>query len=239
MKNVTPRFPPPGTRRLLDELDDIPQVLPEVAEPQFPPGHRRPARPTLLTRETEKRYFYARRSGSSQADSARYAGISPVTVEKWIRRAKGLEPNRPPRPEYIRFWRMDEEAKAEVKILVVGNLVARSRLDHNAALAYLKVHGGPEWRGEGEPDAPSVPQLGSGQQASGPTLIDQRDSTFIVLPREAIPDLVHQLLDGRRREMVAANPINVTPAPELPRRNGDSRAARQGLRVDSDEDLDG
>lgn len=203
-------------------------------EPQFPPGHRRPSRPTLLTPEVEERYFFARRAGNSIADSARYAGLAPVTVEKWLRRARGMEPKRPPRPEFVRFYRMDEEARAEVKVLVVGNLVARSRLDHNAALAYLRVHGGPEWRNEGLPDQPTTPP----QIGPGPMLIDQRDSTFIVLPREAVPDLVHQLLESRRQEIAAREPVNVTPAPELPRRNGDSRAARDGLRVDADADLD-
>jgi hypothetical protein len=199
-------------------------------EPQFGPGRRRTGRPTMLRPEAEERYFQARRAGNSMADSARYAGLEPATVESWIRRGKGLLADRPATPEYVRFYRMDEEAKAQVRVLVVGNIVARSRVDFHAALAWLRVHGGPEWVDAVAPgEVGPAPSLGTGQ-----TLIDQSHATVVMLPREAVPELVHEILERRRREMAALEPVNVTPPHLAPRRNGASRAAREGLRTDAD-----
>lgn len=161
----------------------------------------------------------ALRAGNSLADAARYAGLKPDTVEKWRRRGRGVA-NLPPTPEYVAFYRLSEESRAAARVYVVGNLVARTRVDTRAAEVWLRVHGGDEWRDE---DA-HVPQP---QQQ---TFIDAREQTMqmVVLPPEQVPDVVRQLLAQRRTEM-PPDPEIVT---EEPRPHGPSRARSAGLRED-------
>lgn len=113
----------------------------------FMPGERRPpGRPSYLQRDVEEKFMTALRARNRITAAARYAGLNPRTAEDWIARGRGLKVGRPAAPDYVRFARMVDENRATARVYVVGNVVARSRVDTAAAKMWLKVHGGPEWR---------------------------------------------------------------------------------------------
>lgn len=190
---------------------------------QYDPLRRKTGRPSALNPETERALLDALRAGSSNADAARYVGITPVTLEKWIRRGEGKEPTRPATPEYVRLARLVDQAKAQVRVLVTGNIVARSRFDIQAALAWMRVHGGPEWTG-----APPEADYS----------IDARDQSVnvIVLTPDQAPDFVKALITGRRATQDIADAKDVTPQPE-PKQltNGNRYTDLDSLRVEADD----
>lgn len=81
---------------------------------------RRPGRPSALDDEKLAAFFHAIRVGARRRQAARYAGINIETMENWVARGRGLDPQRPPKPEYVRFVEMLDlaEAQLEVGILV-------------------------------------------------------------------------------------------------------------------------
>jgi len=170
----------------------------------------------------------ALRAGNSIDDAAAYSGMNPDTVREWLYRGRGTDKDRPPRPEHVRFQRMVDEARATARVLVVGNIVARSRYDHHAGLSWLRAHGGPEWRGE------EVPPEVSGQ----PTMIDARQQNMIFMPADAMPELARQLVEARRRQHEQRLIADSTEAPaEQPRKvgNNGTRPTRLGnLRIEVD-----
>lgn len=175
---------------------------------------RLPGRPKLLTDEVRDRFMTALRAGNSQADAARYAGLKPDTVEKWMRRGRGVH-QRPATPEYVEFYRLAEESKAAARVYVVGNLVARSRVDTRAAEVWLRVHGGPEWRD----DDAMLPE--------GSTTFLQQNNV-IVLPPDMVPETVRNMLAARR----AAMPEEPDIVTEERGPDGPSGARDNGLRED-------
>lgn len=157
--------------------------------PTFTPGvHRPPGRPGYLTREVEERFMTALRAGNTITDAALYAGLKPDTVEKWLRRGRGVMRDRPATPEYVRFARLTEESRATARVFVVGNLVARTRTDTAAALAWLKRFGSAEWRDE---------PVFTGQP--GGVSIDARQQVLVLPPEAVTPDLIHAVLEAKRQ----------------------------------------
>lgn len=210
---------------------------------------RRPGRPTKLTPEVERRFLDCLRAGNYRTVCSAYSGLVPATVEKWIKRGRGTVGDRPATPEYIRFVRLVEEAEAASEVLVVGNLVARSKQDHNAGLAWLN-RGPAERRARWRPDrdrdddddempdgSPRPPMLASGAPPAlalppGSVNYDQRQQV-IVIARDQVPDVVSQLLVQQRADREAQRQAQAaaTPTPEAPH---DTRIARlDGLRADA------
>lgn len=186
-------------------------------QPMFIPGERRhPGRPSYLQRDVEEKFMTALRAGNSTADSAMYAGLKPNTVEHWIKRGRGRLTDRRATPDYIRFARLVDENRATARVYVVGNLVARSRVDTRAAEVWLRVHGGPEWR-----DA---------APADGSTTIDarQQQMNVVMIPGEQAAAMVKALLAQKRAQYT--EPPIIEDEHDVPR--GTSWSARAGLRED-------
>lgn len=199
------------------------------AEPTWRPGKRKGGRPSRLTSVVEAKYLQALRAGSSYTDAARFVGLNPVTVDRWRRRGRGAD-QLPATPEYVRFVRLCDEARASVKVRLTGNLLERSRVDHHAALAMLR-HLDPEWRDDPLVNEDNVAVTTSGGQVVS---IDNRsqEMNVLVLSPGQIPDFVHDLLE-QRRATVAAQPVEEM-APTIPIRVNDGPRTRLSvLRVDS------
>jgi transposase-like protein len=94
-------------------------------------------RHSSLTPEVKQRFVAAIRLGSSRKTAARYAGISESTLYRWMADERKF---------YRKFRDAIDIEEATVQVIVVGNLFALSRTSTRAALAWLRVHGGPEWR---------------------------------------------------------------------------------------------
>ena len=120
---------------------------------------------------------------------------------------------RPATPDYVRFARMVDENRATAEVYVVGNIVARSRVDTEAGKFWLR-HSVPEWRD----DEPTVPV----------STIDARQMDVVVIPAAQMDAIVHGLLDQRRAAY--KDPPIIEELDEAPR--GLSELARAGLRED-------
>ena len=131
-------------RRLTQPVARIPLPGQGAVVPTY--EHRRPGKPSLLTRENQERFLIAIRAGNYREVAARMAGLNPHTVQGWIERGRGQKKNLPPTPEYVEFARLLDEAEAQAEGMVTGNVVARSRHDHNAGLAWLRTRYPQRWR---------------------------------------------------------------------------------------------
>jgi hypothetical protein len=78
----------------------------------------RPGRPSRLNSEVVGRYLMAIRAGNFREPAARFAGIGPATMYRWMR---------DPRPEYAAFRMALLQCEAEVEVEVIGNLMRLSR----------------------------------------------------------------------------------------------------------------
>lgn len=229
----------PGHRHRATKRHKLPiAVLPKpgqsavVHEPIF--AQRRPGRPSLLPEDVLQRFLAAIRAGNTRADSAAYAGISETSVKHWMMRGQGRDKNRQPTPEHVRFARMVIEAEAAVKVLVVGNLVARSREDTRAALAFLQTKFPGEW-----PLKPgvSVGDLPGDMPSAMPLTIDQSDqrTQIVVLTGDAVPEMVAKLL-AQKRAALPPPPEPEVITEEEPR--GVRHADLDGLRVETEVEPD-
>lgn len=206
-------------------------------------------RPSLLTPEVETMFLNCIKAGNYRSVCAQFCGLSADTVEKWVRRGRGNMPDRDATPPFVRFVRLLEEAEATTEVIVVGNLVARSKVDHNAALAWLRAH--PErrarWLGKTEEeDAFGVPALPAGPQAQ-PTFDqrDQRQVNVVVLSAEQVPDVVKEMLAQQRvaraEEMASTNGVvdmEVDHGTRIARLNGLRADAEPRADDDTDDDAD-
>lgn len=197
-----------------------------VVKPQPIYAGRRPGRPSLVAEEPLQRFLTALRAGNYRHVSAIYAGLSYQSVKNWMARGEGRLKDRPPTPEHTRFARMVVEAEAAATVLVTSNLVARSRADTAAALAWLRTRHPDDW--------PSVP-LASEGALDGTLLIDNRDQRqqVVVLDASEYPDLVAKILAQRREEREAAAPPVVVIPEEVPR--GSRHTRLNSLRVETDD----
>jgi hypothetical protein len=164
---------------------------------------RKPGRPTSLTDENLLRFLTAVRAGNYRSVAARLCGIAPKTVERWVARGRGRDPNYPATPEYVNFVRMLDEAEAAAEALVTSNLVQRSRVDTAAAAMWLRTRHPERWGAEPvEATDPTV-------QTASVVNIDQRQQVVFLTP-DQYPDLVRGLLAAKR----AATPPEPEPVPE-------------------------
>lgn len=196
------------------------------SEPTWRPGKRKAGRPSRLTSAIEAKFMQALRAGSSYADASRFVGLNPLTVDGWRRRGRGVHAL-PATPEFVRFVRLCDEARASVKVQLTGNLLQRSRVDHHAALAFLR-HLDPEWR-----DDPLVNEDNTtGSHGQVVSIDNRQEMNVLVLTPGEIPDFVHDLLE-QRRAIVAAQPVEEME-PTIPIRVNDGPRTRlSALRVDS------
>lgn len=204
--------------------------------PTFTPGHRKPGRPTLLTPVIEDRFLGALQAGNTYTDAARACGLNPITVEKWLKRGRGHDPHRVPTHEYVRFARMAEEAKATAKVMVVGNVVARSRVDVEAAKVWL-AHEDPTWRPAAlrgdvdEPPALPSPIAPADAKNVTPINVEHQENTqtnVIVIEGGQVPEFIRDLLARKR----AARPVEPEPVLLTERNDGPSSLRDNGLRID-------
>jgi hypothetical protein len=182
--------------------------LPAVtADPEHPPTEpvytrRLPGRPSLLTPELEGRFVGMLLKGTYRTVAARACGLSPITVERWIKRGRGKDPTRPPFPEYVRFVRLVEQAEAMVESDVTGNIVHRSKYDHNAGLAWLRTRYPERWPrfpgGEEEeyPEGHLPPPNRNPPMETPPAIAQQ--TNILVLNSEEWPELAHRLIAQQR-----------------------------------------
>lgn len=160
----------------------------------------------------------ALKAGNTIRDSARYAGVKPETAERWLRIGRGVERQRPATPEYVNFARLTEESRAMARVLVVGNLVARSRVSTRAAEVWLRVHGGDEWRDGRDQSAAAAEGIKATAHADD----------VLVIPPELVPEVVRELLAARRDAMPAAQHAAELRALARPRSPGRRRRASGG-----------
>jgi len=200
-------------RRKTRALVPIPANVPALkVDPESPPTEpiyvrRAAGRPSLLSPELEGRFMGLLLKGTYRNVAARACGLAPSTVEKWMRRGRGKDKDRPPFPEYVRFVRLVEQAEAMVEADVTGNIVHRSKYDHNAGLAWLRTRYPDRW-----------PRLPGGEDEEGPdglpppnrqppmetTPAIQQQTNILVLDSDKWPEMAHQLIAQSRATQEAA-----------------------------------
>lgn len=216
---------------------NLPQTETEVPlEPIFPKA--RPGRPNVLTPEIERRFIMAVAAGQYRAVAARMCGLAPVTVEKWIRIGRGVDTQRKPQPEYIRFAMLVDQAEAMAEAMVTNNVIKRSKYDHNAGLAWLRTRHPERWpRFPGETDAdpfgrpPEQPT--ETRPAPDQPLVGQ--ANVIMLGADQVPDLLRGLIAQQRAAQQVETEIEPEEKDVTP--HGGSRHSRlDALRVESTAD---
>lgn len=134
-------------------------------------------------------FLTALRAGNYRSVAAEFAGISPRTVEDWIARAMG-HGKRPARPHHIEFFRLVRQAEASAEVLVVGNLVARTKVDYNAAGYWLKNRRPSRWGPVADPESET------------PRVVDRSShQTLIVVTPEQLGLAAESLLSAKRKEI--------------------------------------
>jgi hypothetical protein len=166
---------------------------------------RLPGRPTLLTPDVEGRFLAALSKGMYRNVAAELCGLKPGTVEKWMKRGRGSIKDRPPSPEYVGFVRRVEQAEAMARGQVEVNLVARSKYDHNAGLAWLRTRYPDQWPRfpggldeEGPDGAPPFRAPAADTEALGAAPRVQMGPNILVLDRDKWPELASALIAQHR-----------------------------------------
>lgn len=139
-------------------------------------------------------FLVAIRAGNNRTVSAKFAGLDPETVRHWYSRGRAFKAKQD-RP-YHDFYLMCEQAHASAVVMVVGNLVARSRVDHNAGLAWLR-HDSPEEWGPQQLDPDETP-----------TLVDnsKHETNVLVIEPGVAQQMLKAAIAARRGEDVQAGP---------------------------------
>lgn len=194
-------------------------------EPIFP--KKGPGAPSVLTPEIERRFLQLLAQGQYRNVAARLCGIAPVTVQKWIRAGRGVDTQRKPRPEYVRFAMLVDQAEALAEATVTSNVVKRSAYDHNAGLAWLRTRHPERWprfAGENESIEDDVfgdhrPRPSAASEAPGastqPTI---GQANVIMIAADQAPDFIRSLIAQQRagqhvetEEVETEEMENVTP----------------------------
>jgi hypothetical protein len=201
-----------------------------LGEPPIRPirAHRRRRQPGLLPPETLDRFLTALRSGLFRTGAATLAGLSPITVEEWIKRGRGQRP-RPATAPYVEFVRSVERAEAQAYAQVSGNLFALTRTNPRAALSWLRIRYPQDW--PRRPDAtPSEPGVITAKP------ITNHDGDVVYLPIDQFDESIHLLLAAKReqRHLAISSPDPV-PARNPERVYRDDRIRRAGLVIDADD----
>jgi hypothetical protein len=177
---------------------------PRLGVPTSPTfSSRLPRRPNELPTEVLVRFLAALRAGNFRGPAAQLAGLSPGTVEQWLKRGRGqlVRQGREPTVPYVRFARLVAEAEAAAEAMVTSNLVQLSRTNARAAEVWLRTRHPERW--------PQVPvALPEEVEPTEPPVPNQ---TLVVLKPHQIPEVVHKLLEDRRRELRGPEPEDRLP----------------------------
>jgi hypothetical protein len=92
------------------------------------PARRRPGRPSKLRPDIVGRFLGSVRLGNRRETAARFAGINPATMYRWLK---------DPRPECRTFRELLDRAEAEAEAEVTENLYRMTRTNAQAAIYWL------------------------------------------------------------------------------------------------------
>jgi hypothetical protein len=145
-------------------------------------------RPPLLDEKARETLLTAIRAGNRLSVAARFAGVSPNTVDEWLRRGQGLD-DRPPTPRYVRFYEDVTRAKAEAEVWAVAQL-RRGMVDSPSAAIWWLRNTSAEWR---QDLAPPVIQ-------PGPVTNVTIESGVVVLTEREVAELARKRLQEQRSE---------------------------------------
>ena len=141
------------------------------------------------------------RMGQSRATAAVASGISAETVSALVRRGRGQDRRRKPRPEDVAFAGAVDLAEAEAEVMITANVVRQSRTSTRAALAWLRARHPERWsqnrdttREDDRRDEPAP----SASDAQPPRIIRPGSKEF--------QEHVSSYLADRRARMAAAVP---------------------------------
>jgi len=136
-------------------------------------GRRGRGRPTLLDDRKRDLMLTAIRAGNRVPAAASFVGVSPKSVNEWIRRGEGRD-GRPRTEPYITFAREVNQAMAHAEVHAVATIWRAMPRSPRWAIWWLE-RTRPEWRrpkGRGEATVPVTPP----GQPQG----------FILIPRETL-----------------------------------------------------
>lgn len=180
----------------------------------------------FLPTETLEKFLIALRAGLFRGAAARLAGLSPTTVEEWIKRGRGQRP-RPATPPYVEFARAVQLAEAQAYAQVSAHLFERTRYDTHAALTWLRTRHPHEWpRNPGGVPAPQRPR----PDLAPATALGE---DIVYLPFDAIRPAIRQYLAEKREARHAVDSAAESQA-EPDGLDISDRLKRAGLRIDAE-----
>jgi hypothetical protein len=133
-------------------MTDTPDTTPDKPEFTLPNPRgdgKRVGRKTLLTDDKLETIVDLLRRGNYLSSAAKYAGLSPYTLNEWKNKGRALMDSEKELDDteqlYVRFYQEVEKARAEAEIRAVE--VIRSAMPNNwqAAAWYLERTNNPEW----------------------------------------------------------------------------------------------
>lgn len=103
---------------------------------------RTPGRPSRLTSEVAEEFFKAIAEGCDRSTAAQSVGLSPRTVEGWVARGRGLDPDRSALPEYVNFVTQMDRVEATHRRMIVRVVTSEEVLRQHPEIArwWLAVH---------------------------------------------------------------------------------------------------
>lgn len=119
-------------------------------------GRAGKGRPPLVDSKVRDLLLTAIKAGNRLQVAARYAGLSPTTVEGWMRRGRGLDATRPSQPRYVQFVKDVEEAQAHAEVYAVTQ-VRRAMVDDVRSAIWFLENTSAEWRQRNVPVLPVTP----------------------------------------------------------------------------------
>lgn len=100
---------------------------------------------TNLTPEIQEQIVSSLLKGNYRKVAARAAGISEMTVGRWMRRGLGTDPENPPEPIYTDFANAVLAAEAEAENRIVVFVYGKATDDVNVAMKFLMQRYANRW----------------------------------------------------------------------------------------------
>jgi len=98
-----------------------------------------------LTPELQAIIVEELRKGNYLNVACERAGASYSTVKLWLRRGRGLLPDREPAEKYVQFVEAIDEAEAECESKIVAYVHGEATKDVNTALKFLSLRWSDRW----------------------------------------------------------------------------------------------
>lgn len=190
--------------KTMDELG-CPHCGHDLGSARAPGERRRPGRPSRFTPEVVDRFFLAIRTGNNRTAAARFAGIGPATLHRWMTH---------PGPEFREFRNRLDQEQAAVEVQVVRNLIQLTRRSTRAIEFWLRAD--PERRRRWFPpreagtaaDAKDIPTI---PRAVGPS---RERHGAILIPPEGAPEWMRPFLRSGRSDPAAGSGQPKSSKPE-------------------------